>query len=81
MTDQQVSKQLYNVASSTDKTLKLYPGMWHGLLYGEPLENIDIVFLDIVRWLEERTSLGDSRLEMERKLENDRLYVTKINKL
>ncbi|XP_021295893.1 caffeoylshikimate esterase-like [Herrania umbratica] len=81
VTDQQVSKQLYNVASSTDKTLKLYPGMWHGLLYGEPLENIDIVFSDIVRWLEERTRLGDSRLEMERKLENDRLYVRKNNKL
>ncbi|XWS66075.1 hypothetical protein CRYUN_Cryun05aG0169200 [Craigia yunnanensis] len=79
VTDQQVSKQLYNVASSKDKTLKLYPGMWHGLLYGEPLENIEIVFSDIIRWLEERINLGNSRLE--RKVENDNLFLNKNNKL
>ncbi|XVE99453.1 hypothetical protein REPUB_Repub03eG0198900 [Reevesia pubescens] len=81
LTDQQVSKQLYDVASSEDKTLKLYPGMWHGLLYGEPLENIEIVFADIIRWLEDRTNSGNSRFEMENKNQNDNLYLNKKNKL
>ncbi|GLT66908.1 hypothetical protein SLA2020_392480 [Shorea laevis] len=71
VTDKNVSEQLYNVASSTDKTFKLYPGMWHALLHGEPSSNIDIVFSDIVGWLEERVSLGNSRLEREQKQQND----------
>lgn len=71
VTDKSVSKLLYEEAASTDKTLKLYPGMWHGLLYGETLDNIEIVFSDIIRWLEERTSLGNSRLEREQKSEQD----------
>ncbi|KAJ0102917.1 hypothetical protein Patl1_06237 [Pistacia atlantica] len=73
VTDPGVSKQLYNVASSADKTLKLYPGMWHGLLYGEPLENIEIVFRDIINWLEEKVSMGNSRLERELKHAHDDL--------
>ncbi|XP_022743908.1 caffeoylshikimate esterase-like [Durio zibethinus] len=82
VTDPQVSKQLFNAASSKDKTLKLYPGMWHGLLYGEPLENINIVFSDSIRWLEDRTNLGDSRLETQKKVEYDNLYLNrKKNKL
>ena len=71
VTDKSVSKLLYDVASSKDKTFKLYPGMWHGLLYGEPPENIDIVFSDIIGWLNERVALGNSRLENELKAEND----------
>ncbi|PON91486.1 Alpha/beta hydrolase fold [Trema orientale] len=71
VTDKSVSKLLYDVASSKDKTFKLYPGMWHGLLYGEPPENIDIVFKDIIGWLQERAALGNSRLEKELKAEND----------
>ena len=71
VTDKSVSKQLYDVASSRDKTLKLYPGMWHGLLYGEPLHNINIVFSDIISWLEERVDLGNERLENELKSDND----------
>lgn len=58
VTDPGGSEQLCNVASSADKTLKLYPGMWHGLLYGEPLENIEIVFRDVISWLEKRVSMG-----------------------
>ncbi|KAL5733343.1 hypothetical protein ACOSP7_032686 [Xanthoceras sorbifolium] len=54
VTDQKASALLAEVASSTDKTLKLYPDMWHGLLYGEPQHNIDIVFKDIISWLEKR---------------------------
>lgn len=77
MTDKAVSKQLYEVASSSDKTIKLYPGMWHGLLYGEPQENIEIVFADIVDWLNDRASMGNSRLEMELKQNNDNLISCK----
>ncbi|KAF2295947.1 hypothetical protein GH714_035291 [Hevea brasiliensis] len=73
VTDKSVSKQLYDVASSTDKTIKLYPGMWHGLLYGEPIENIEVVFKDIIDWLEERAGLGNTRLERELKQRNDDL--------
>ncbi|GAB2276670.1 hypothetical protein Dimus_011386 [Dionaea muscipula] len=52
--DPSISKQLYESASSTDKTFKLYPGMWHALTYGELPENIDLVFNDIVHWLDQR---------------------------
>ncbi|XP_021617320.1 caffeoylshikimate esterase [Manihot esculenta] len=72
VTDKKVSQQLHRVASSKDKTIKLYPGMWHGLLYGEPLENIEIVFKDIIGWLEERVALGNTRLERELKQRNDK---------
>lgn len=72
VTDKKVSQQLHRVASSKDKTIKLYPGMWHGLLYGEPIENIEIVFKDITGWLEERTALGNTRLERELKQRNDK---------
>ncbi|XP_022138957.1 caffeoylshikimate esterase-like [Momordica charantia] len=78
VTDKLVSKQLYDEASSDDKTLKMYPGMWHGLLYGETPENIDIVFADITSWLEERSvANGDSRSEHEIKRENDGLLEAK----
>ncbi|XP_059457566.1 caffeoylshikimate esterase-like [Corylus avellana] len=77
VTDKSVSKLLYDVASSTDKTFKLYPNMWHGLLYGETPENSDIVFSDIISWLEERSTLGNSRLEREQKHENDDFGLSK----
>eukprot|EP00249_Psilotum_nudum_P012182 c23626_g1_i1 orf=184-1140(+) len=46
-------KNLYEKASSSDKTLKIYEGMWHQLV-GEPKENTDLVFSDVYSWLEER---------------------------
>ncbi|CAA2987862.1 Hypothetical predicted protein [Olea europaea subsp. europaea] len=55
VTDPEVSRALYERASSTDKTIKLYPGMWHGLTSGEPDNNIEIVFSDIVSWLDKRS--------------------------
>ncbi|XP_059294825.1 caffeoylshikimate esterase [Lycium ferocissimum] len=54
VTDPEISKALYEQASSKDKTIKLYPGMWHGLTYGEPEDNIEIVFSDIISWLDKR---------------------------
>ncbi|GAA0169200.1 phospholipase [Lithospermum erythrorhizon] len=71
VTDPSVSKLLHESASSADKTFKLYPGMWHDLLYGELLENIDTVFSDTISWLDERVSLGNSRMEREQKFAND----------
>jgi len=66
VTDPSVSKLLYASAKSVDKTLKLYPDMWHGLTYGEPAGHIELVFSDIVAWLGIRSGVGcpeDSQLE------------------
>lgn len=54
VTDPEVSRALYEQASSKDKTIKLYPGMWHGLTSGEPDHNINVVFADIIAWLDKR---------------------------
>ncbi|WJX13681.1 acylglycerol lipase [Trifolium repens] len=62
VTDPDVSKALYDKASSVDKTMKLYPGMWHGLTSGEPDENIKLVFGDIISWLDERAT-SKARIE------------------
>ncbi|KAI8562221.1 hypothetical protein RHMOL_Rhmol03G0017800 [Rhododendron molle] len=51
-----VSNLLYESACSEDKTFKLYPGMWHSLIYGELPENIDAVFEDINSWLDNRVA-------------------------
>ncbi|CAH9140503.1 unnamed protein product [Cuscuta epithymum] len=59
VTDPEVSKALYEEASSKDKTIKLYPEMWHGLTSGEPDHNIEIVFSDIISWLDKRSGNGN----------------------
>ncbi|CAI5942756.1 unnamed protein product [Closterium sp. NIES-64] len=51
VTEPAVSQVLYEKARSTDKTFKLYPGLWHCLTEGELDENIEIVFKDIFEWL------------------------------
>ncbi|KAK1286653.1 hypothetical protein QJS10_CPB20g00867 [Acorus calamus] len=61
VTDPSVSQSLYELASSTDKTFKLYSGMWHALTSGEPEENIDLVFSDIVSWLYNRATKINSQ--------------------
>ncbi|KAJ7565171.1 hypothetical protein O6H91_02G050900 [Diphasiastrum complanatum] len=67
VTDPECSKQLHSAAKSFDKELKLYPGMWHGLLVAEPDKNVEIVFNDIVSWLDKRiparSSNGDELLK------------------
>ncbi|CAH2063034.1 unnamed protein product [Thlaspi arvense] len=55
VTDPEISKALFEKASTQDKTIKLYPGMWHGLTSGEPDANVDLVFADIIAWLDIRT--------------------------
>jgi len=62
VTDEKASALLFEVASSKDKSVKQYPGMWHGLLYGEPQHNIDIVFNDIITWLDKRAVPGISKI-------------------
>lgn len=56
VTDLAVSKALYQDASSFDKAMITYPGMWHGLLFGEPEDNIDLVTRDITTWLSKRSA-------------------------
>ncbi|XAR72060.1 2-acylglycerol O-acyltransferase [Bertholletia excelsa] len=71
VTDPSVSKLLYESACSTDKTFKLYSGMWHSLTYGELPTNVNLVFSDVVAWLDERVARRNSSLEIEQKLQND----------
>jgi alpha-beta hydrolase superfamily lysophospholipase len=54
ITDPKLSQALYDEACSLDKTIKLYEGMCHTLTSGEPAENLDIVFADMIRWIESR---------------------------
>lgn len=56
--DPACAKELFERAASTDRTLKIYPGMWHQLV-GESEENVNLVFGDIVEWLENRAKRGD----------------------
>ncbi|KAL8460392.1 hypothetical protein ACS0TY_031288 [Phlomoides rotata] len=54
VTDPEVSRELYQVAKSGDKSLKIYDGMMHSLLFGETDENVGIVRRDILEWLNHR---------------------------
>lgn len=54
VTDPDVSRALYEEAKSEDKTIKIYYGMMHSLLFGETDENVDIVRRDILSWLNDR---------------------------
>ncbi|PSS17889.1 Caffeoylshikimate esterase [Actinidia chinensis var. chinensis] len=48
------SQLLYDKASSEDKTLKMYEGMYHSLIQGEPDENANLVLGDMREWIDER---------------------------
>lgn len=48
-------EDLHRRASSRDKTIKIYPGMWHQLV-GEPEKNVDLVYGDVLDWLTNRAS-------------------------
>lgn len=47
LTDPEGSRRLFNEASSTDKSIKLYPGLLHDLLI-EP--ECDMIMEDIIDW-------------------------------
>ena len=57
VTDPMVSRFLYEMASSKDKTLKLYEDGYHCILEGEPDERIFTVINDIISWLDSRCSV------------------------
>ncbi|CAL1374291.1 unnamed protein product [Linum trigynum] len=46
-------EELYRRASSKDKTLKIYPGLWHHMV-GEEEESVNLVFGDMIAWLKAR---------------------------
>ncbi|CAA0817932.1 alpha/beta-Hydrolases superfamily protein [Striga hermonthica] len=54
VTDPEVSRELYERAESEDKSLRIYEGMMHSLLFGETDENVGIVRADILKWLNDR---------------------------
>ncbi|PWA67492.1 hypothetical protein CTI12_AA318200 [Artemisia annua] len=51
------SEMLYEKAMTAkeDKGLKLYEGMYHSLINGEPDENVDLVLADMKTWIDEQT--------------------------
>lgn len=71
VTDPEVSRALYERASSVDKTITLYPGMWHGLIAGEPNDNVDIVFSDIIAWLDQRARERPAERSSSSSIESD----------
>lgn len=64
VTDPDVSRELHAKAKSQDKTIKIYDGMMHSLLFGETDANVDTVRRDILEWLNERSS-SSSQQEQE----------------
>jgi alpha-beta hydrolase superfamily lysophospholipase len=57
-------EELFRRAGSKDKTLRVYPGMWHQIV-GEPEENVEKVFDEIIAWLKARaaTAVGAQQQE------------------
>ncbi|KAA8515309.1 hypothetical protein F0562_018461 [Nyssa sinensis] len=55
VTDPNVSRELYEEAKSEDRSIKIYDGMMHSLLFGETDENVEIVRSDILSWLNDST--------------------------
>lgn len=53
--DPSASKLLFEEASSADKDLKLYPGMWHALMAELP-QDVERVYSDIISWLDQRAN-------------------------
>lgn len=55
MCDPACVEEMHRRAGSRDKTLRVYPGMWHQIV-GEPEENVEEVFADVVGWLKARAA-------------------------
>ena len=55
VTDPRSSEALYEEASSTDKSLRIYDGCWHTLTSGEPDEVVAAVLKDVTSWLDARS--------------------------
>uniref|UniRef100_A0A2P2P4U0 Esterase/lipase/thioesterase family protein n=1 Tax=Rhizophora mucronata TaxID=61149 RepID=A0A2P2P4U0_RHIMU len=59
------SQLLYEKAASADKSLKLYEGMCHSLIQGEPDENANLVLKDMRDWIDERVEKYGSQKIVE----------------
>ncbi|XP_022146675.1 caffeoylshikimate esterase-like [Momordica charantia] len=51
---------VFESAASEDKTLKVFPGMWHQLI-GEPKESVDLVCGTILDWLVDRAQKAKAK--------------------
>ncbi|CAL4907745.1 unnamed protein product [Urochloa decumbens] len=80
VTDPEVSRALYERSASIDKTIKLYPGMWHGLTAGEPDENVELVFSDILEWLDQRSRHWKSEERARARLEPENKHSQEASK-
>ncbi|RVW27794.1 Caffeoylshikimate esterase [Vitis vinifera] len=60
------ARTVYELAASKDKTLNIFPGMWHQLI-GEPKEGVELVFGTILSWIGSRAEKA--------KANTNRLYV------
>lgn len=65
VTDPLLSQALFDESKSKDKSIRLYGGMWHALTSGEPDENIDLVFADVIDWISERAAGDQARHQRE----------------
>ncbi|XP_058099829.1 caffeoylshikimate esterase-like [Magnolia sinica] len=57
--DPSSAKLVYEMARSKDKTLEIFPGMWHQLI-GEPEDGVELAFGTIFSWLQDRADKGKS---------------------
>lgn len=66
------SQALYDKASSADKTIKLYEGMYHSLIQAETDDNVELVLSDIRAWIDERSqkSVGNGEQVVNSELES-----------
>ncbi|CAG7891922.1 unnamed protein product [Brassica rapa] len=58
-------EELHRRAASEDKTIKIYPEMWHQMV-GESEENVDLVYGDILNWLKSRAESAAERKRLGR---------------
>ncbi|KAI3983347.1 hypothetical protein MKX01_013414 [Papaver californicum] len=55
--DPACAEELHKKAASKDKTIRIFPGLWHQLV-GESQEDVDLVFGGVIEWLRERAAAG-----------------------
>ena len=58
-------------AASKDKTLKLYEGMWHALIAGEPDSNVLKVQTDATQWILQRSTTTSNNNKSSSSLSDD----------
>lgn len=62
-------EELHQRATSKDKTIRIYPGMWHQLV-GEPEENVDLIFGEMIEWLKTRAERAGKEKNLARAAED-----------